>query len=500
MCPQCHRNFCSKCLDPKRTGRKTCVYCAQKATYRQEESEILKNFQDHYNKNKLHHKGSPTVSRLQLDQRRIQEDPVGTQVAYKLSAEEQEIADRLQRLRETSPTSATTEAVSEENMKERLDELRGETSQSDDQPSTTGISTAPKTDVEKSDDLVQQMKEEVKLDQRLADTNAKAEDDLFARYSALTGQERRNIERAPQDMSDADVEKVTGGKDVGGNEDPEKLLHDLKELQSQEEEEALKELAKDDISALLGTAAQDKEPDISYPSMTEEPKRDKEIEKVIEKAREEQKIEDEQLKEQDQFIKTMSERLATLRKGDGEEEEEEEEEVRSKPKGASTSKPGLDFTWQHFGATGGSNATVMGMVGDWMKEDDDSDFDQQVQDLIAEMIAEGKLDEELEKDGLTHHLTTSNKQDSPSHSTPAQPPPPSPPPAAAAAAAATPYGYQAFGEEGELPWCCICNDDASVRCYDCDSDLYCTRCFSEGHEQFGLFDHHYAPYEQKKKT
>ena len=135
-----------------------------------------------------------------------------------------------------------------------------------------------------------------------------------------------------------------------------------------------------------------------------------------------------------------------------------------------------------------------------MKEDDDSDFDQQVQDLIAEMIAEGKLDEELEKDGLTHHLTTSNKQDSPSHSTPAQPPPPSPPPpaAVAAAAAATPYGYQAFGEEGELPWCCICNDDASVRCYDCDSDLYCTRCFSEGHEQFGLFDHHYAPYEQKK--
>ncbi|CAO1430619.1 unnamed protein product [Diamesa tonsa] len=51
----------------------------------------------------------------------------------------------------------------------------------------------------------------------------------------------------------------------------------------------------------------------------------------------------------------------------------------------------------------------------------------------------------------------------------------------------------------ELPWCEICNEDATLRCLECEN-LFCVRCFKEFHYEEDYKDHKTAAYKAPKSV
>ena len=37
--------------------------------------------------------------------------------------------------------------------------------------------------------------------------------------------------------------------------------------------------------------------------------------------------------------------------------------------------------------------------------------------------------------------------------------------------------YKKRQDSDQDEWCCLCNNDASIKCIDCEDDLYCKRCY-----------------------
>lgn len=108
--------------------------------------------------------------------------------------------------------------------------------------------------------------------------------------------------------------------------------------------------------------------------------------------------------------------------------------------------------------------------------DDDEDEETAIQRVLQQLTEEAALDE-----ASGFNIPAEPTRQPPARSCRAEP--------KAQAVAPRPEA-----EEEPLPWCCICNEDATVRCAGCDGDLYCARCFREGHDAFDLKEHQTSAY------
>lgn len=425
---------------------------------------------------------------------------------------------------------------------------------------TDRTGSSHETQTEQADKLMEQATDEVRLDNRLKQDGdeelIRRFRELKGDREATDPNSTKDATR-PAPKIDFDVQQLLDKMEVPviGEQEPEQLLRDLETFQAKEEAAALRELNSDEVQELVheahrlakenqgeeehGEVTNDALSKIVYPKLEEDcsgadvpPTGDgagdskAEVTRLLEEGEEELRLEEQQRKDDLKFIAQTSGRLDQLR---GKEDHmtshdldqvspkenhmtshdlPDDEVVKSKPKGV-VSSCSLDFAWSHFdgphppaphpssnGPSAASQLGITGYGGGGFPSENGEGFEEEVEDLIARVLEESELDRRLEQSGLEYPPESDKQSDgsaktsnTPSTGATALPPPPQ--------ASVTGGGGGACGSD-ELPWCCICNDDASLRCYDCDDDLYCKRCFTEGHQQFGLYDHHYVPYQPPK--
>ena len=523
-CPKCRKSFCHTCLNPKRVKEHgaTCVYCSQKQKQanKQQNSEILQNFHERYYKHT--NQGPPIVSKIQGELQAAKRSPnQSQQKRVMLSPEDQALEERFRKLREDKISSKPPST--EEEIRERLQKLSETTSRKKDdekQPieKQTNNNNDPidplgrfqKTDTQKTQDLVDRTMDEVRLDQNLDMYHQKHENDLVKRFDDLKDVKTPTMtdESTGGELGDTsgDHKEDVGVSGLQREEvDPESVLRDLTQFQMQQEGDVLKELQSTDIQQVLqqATCKKDEENpdnlDIQYPKIcsssepvvatTKDDSMNEEISKLISEADNENKTERIVQAMDHQFIEASSKRLEHLH-----DDPDSDTEVKSKPKNFESdhrTRPGLDFAWQHF-----SQENVVGATGGgikWGQEDNYELEEEDVEQLIRQVLAESELEDRLEMSGYDNPTREDDKGNTKTE--PVMKKSDSPSTKATSGAGL----YRNFGQD-ELPWCCICNQDAVIRCHDCDDDLYCSRCFSDGHKQYGWFDHQYSSYKLRKNV
>ena len=517
VCAKCGRNFCTLCIPKSKhkknaqAVRETCIYCTRKVqeAMRQQEAGVMENFPDRFYHSP--HVQAPVVTKLRLNEEKLPSagglggGVGGPHSGPVLTEEDRKLEERLRRLKESHRPTKTGD--SEAALQERLAKLRDE-GKSQGPPSSTGNqSSGPKTESEQADNLVDEVSDRVGLDRKVDPNNYPMEDSITT---------------------------LLGGMDIQVEDaDPNKLFEEFRAFQSRQEQSAMADATSKDVQDIVVKAKElqrDEQeetgekstaagegfitpypqlpPVITVESHGEQKEKEisvSEITQVLAAAQREMEQDENKQKEIDQFVSAASKQLAELRST---EKTEGDSEVRSKPEPARHGRHAhLDFSWGHFGSGGAhlEGSTESGVGGDTaarqlgitlsseviLDETTGTDSGDEVSGLLKQTLAEAALDRRLEEKGLDRYLKPSSGAESRNSKGGAV--------AGGSgedACAATNYRSGWGGvDPDDLPWCCICNADAHIRCYDCDNDLYCTQCFSEGHEQFGLFDHKYAPFE-----
>ncbi|CAO3684288.1 unnamed protein product [Umbelopsis ramanniana] len=64
-----------------------------------------------------------------------------------------------------------------------------------------------------------------------------------------------------------------------------------------------------------------------------------------------------------------------------------------------------------------------------------------------------------------------------------------------------PKPFEEDEEDETEGWCCICNEDGTIVCMDCEDDVYCNHCFKEGHQgpdaDYDLKSHKWKRYSKR---
>ncbi|WAR20177.1 ANCHR-like protein [Mya arenaria] len=130
-------------------------------------------------------------------------------------------------------------------------------------------------------------------------------------------------------------------------------------------------------------------------------------------------------------------------------------------------------------------------ISNLMKEAEQSDSENEEIEIVKRALEENRLDEASARDGVTtggrEVEAVGGKQRPQEKARPDK-------------KQVKKMNDQEWYDPDELPYCCICTEDAVVRCLGCDHDLYCQQCFKEGHEKLGLSDHVTIKYTPQEGT